>query len=73
MAASVLEILLEFDYVNQEIDDINFQYNTLSLFYAFLHFFLLLVLLKLLKHVKLILFENYNEYKTKHLFLIEKE
>ena len=31
------------------------------------------VLLKLLKHVKLIVFENYNECKTNHLFLIKKE
>ena len=30
------------------------------------------VLLKLLKRVKLIVFENYNECKTKHLFLIKK-
>ena len=35
-------------------------------------FFSLSVLLKLLKHVKLIIFENYNECKTKHLFLIKK-
>ena len=34
--------------------------------------FSLSVLLKLLKHVKLILFENYHEFKTKHLFLIKK-
>ena len=30
------------------------------------------VLLRLLKHVKLIIFENYNECKTKHFFLIKK-
>ena len=36
-------------------------------------FFSLSVLLKLLKHVKLIIFENYNECKTKHLFLIKKK
>ena len=36
-------------------------------------FFLLSVLLKLLKHVKLIIFKNYNECKTKHLFLIKKK
>ena len=35
-------------------------------------FFSLSVLLKLLKHVTLIVFENYNECKTKHLFLIKK-
>ena len=29
-------------------------------------------MLKLLKHVKLIVFDNYNECKTKHLFLIKK-
>ena len=28
--------------------------------------------LSVLKHVKLIVFENYNECKTKHLFLIKK-
>ena len=33
---------------------------------------LLSVWLKLLKHVKLIIFENYNKCKTKHLFLIKK-
>ena len=49
MAASVLEILLEFDYVNQEIDDINFQYNTLSLFYAFLHFFFAISFAEIIK------------------------
>ena len=31
------------------------------------------VLLKLLKHVKLIILENFNECKTKHLFLIKKK
>ena len=35
-------------------------------------FFSLSVLLKLLKHVSLIIFDNYNECKTKHLFLIKK-
>ena len=40
---------------------------------VFLHFlFLLFVLLKLIKHFKLIIFENYNECKTKDLFLIKK-
>ena len=39
----------------------------------FKNFFSLLVLLKLLKHVKLIIFENNNECKTKHLFLIKNE
>ena len=38
MAASVLEIHREFDYINREIDDIYFQYNTLCLCYVFLHF-----------------------------------
>ena len=28
--------------------------------------------MKLLKHVKPIIFENYNERKTKHLFLLKK-
>ena len=31
MAGSVLEIYQEFDYINREIDDIYFQYNTLLL------------------------------------------
>ena len=31
MAASVLEIDREFDYINRETDDIYFQYNTLCL------------------------------------------
>ena len=48
-------IASEFDYINREIEDIYFQYNTL-----------------LLKHVKLFIFEKYNECKTKHLFLIKK-
>ena len=37
MAASVLEIYRELDYINQEIDDTFFQYNTLCLCYVFLH------------------------------------
>ena len=41
-------------YINRETDDIS-------------SFFSLSVLLKLLKQVKLITFENYNECKTKHL------
>ena len=41
------------------------------LYYVFLHFFSLLVLLKLLKHVKQIIFKNHNKCKTKHLFLIK--
>ena len=48
-------IASEFDYINREIEDIYFQYNTL-----------------LLKHVKLFIFEKYNECKTKHPFLIKK-
>ena len=64
MAASVLGNQREFDYINLEIDDTCFQYNTLCLCYIFLHFFLLSVLLKLLKHVRLILFECYNECIT---------
>ena len=60
-------------YITRETDDIYFQYNTLCLYHVFLHFFSLSVLLKLLKHVKLIVFENYNECKTNHLFLIKKE
>ena len=35
---SVVEIHRELDYINGEIDDIYFQYNTLCLCYAFLHF-----------------------------------
>ena len=72
MAASVLEIHREFDYINREIDDTYFQYNTLCLLYIS-SFFSLSVLLKLLKHVKVIIFENYNECKTKDLFLIKKK
>ena len=37
MAASVLEVYRELDYINQEIDDTFFQYNTLCLCYVFLH------------------------------------
>ena len=154
MAASVLEIHGEFDYINREIDDIYCQYNTLRFCYVFLHFnnkymialtqvtnteifaFIPVLVFKLLsrkvlfinwkdnrncwkvdyflrkkeisrenyskvvgtwnfqrtfetrkrsfisafsvcmtapiKHVKLIIFENYNECKTKHLFLIKQ-
>ena len=39
MAASVLENQREFDYINGEIDDTYFQYNTLCLYYVFFHFF----------------------------------
>ena len=54
-------------------DDIYFQYDALCLYHhVFLHFFRYQFLLKLLKHVKLIVFENYNECKAKHLFLIKK-
>ena len=45
------------------------------LYVSIMHFFvvsLLSVWLKLLKHVKLIIFENYNKCKTKHLFSIKK-
>ena len=35
---SVVEIHRDLDYINGEIDDIYFQYNTLCLCYAFLHF-----------------------------------
>ena len=35
---------------------------------SFFFIFFASVLLKLLKHVKLIIFENYNECKTKHVF-----
>ena len=38
MASSALEIHREFDYINQEIDDIYFQYNNLCLCYVFLNF-----------------------------------
>ena len=39
MAASVLEIYQEFDYIYREIDDIYFQYNTLCLYYYVLILF----------------------------------
>ena len=46
----------------------------LYLYDVFLHFFgNFNFLLKLLKHVKLIILENFNECKTKHLFLIKKK
>ena len=35
LAASVLEIHREFDYINREIDVIYFQNNTLCLFFSF--------------------------------------
>ena len=41
-----------------------------SIMYFFI--FSLSVLVKLLKHAELIIFENFNEFKTKHLFLIKK-
>ena len=69
MGASVLEIHWVFDYINKEIDDTHFQYNTLSLL-CISSFFSLSV--KLLKHVKLIIFYNYHECKTKHLLLTKK-
>ena len=56
-------------YINREIDDIYFQYNILSCISSFC--FSLSVLVKLLKHVKLIFFQSYNECKKKHLFLIK--
>ena len=66
MAASVLSFD---DIYIREIDDIYFQYKILcvSIMYFFIFFSLLV-----LKHVKLIAFENYNECETKHLFLIKK-
>ena len=46
----------------------------LYLYDVFLHFIgNFNVLLKLLKHVKLIILENFNECKTKHRFLIKKK
>ena len=41
---------------------------------SIVHFFsfLAIILLQLLKHVKLVVFENYNECKRKHLFLFKK-
>ena len=41
---------------------------------SIVHFFsfFAIILLQLLKHVKLIVFENYNECKRKHLFLFKK-
>ena len=41
------------------------EFSWYRLYHVFLHFFSLSVLLKLLKHVKLIVFENYNEWKQK--------
>ena len=38
MASSALEIHWEFDYINQEIDDMYFQYNNLCFCYVFLNF-----------------------------------
>ena len=39
-----------------------------------MHFFsfFAIILLELLKHVKLVVFENFNECKAKHLFLFKK-
>ena len=76
MAASVLVIHREFDYINREIDDIYFKYNTLCLYYVFLRFFLHQFCWGYQNIISngnyLIIFENYNECKTKHLFLIKK-
>ena len=50
-------------------DDIYFQYNALFLYHhVFLHFFRYQFLLKLLKHVKLIVFENYMNAKQNICF-----
>ena len=58
-------------YINREIDEIYFQYNILCLVsicrYFFIHFSRS-VLLKLLKHVKLIVFENVMKVKQKIFF-----
>ena len=58
-------------YINREIDEIYFQYNILCLVsicrYFFIHFSRS-VLLKLLKHVKLIVFENIMKVKQKNFF-----
>ena len=58
-------------YINREIDEIYFQYNILCLAsicrYFFIHFSRS-VLLKLLKHVKLIVFENIMKVKQKNFF-----
>ena len=58
-------------YINREIDEIYFQYNILCLVsicrYFFIHFSRS-VLLKLLKHVKLIAFENIMKVKQKNFF-----
>ena len=76
MAASVLVIHREFDYINREIDDIFFKYNTLCLYYVFLHFFRHQFCWGYQNIINngnyLIIFENYNECKIKHLFLIKK-
>ena len=58
-------------YINREIDEIYLQYNILCLVsicrYFFIHFSRS-VLLKLLKHVKLIVFENIMKVKQKNFF-----
>ena len=67
MAASVLEIHREFDYINWEIDDIFNIILCVSIMPVFIFF--AISFSEVLKHVKLIILENYNECKAKHLFL----
>ena len=43
----------------------------LCVFIMYFSIYSLSVLLNLVKHVKLIVFENYNECKTKHVFDIK--
>ena len=61
---------------NREIYDIYFKYNTLSLYYVFLHFFRHQFCWGYQNIINngnyLVIFENYNECKTKHLFLIKR-
>ena len=70
MAASLLEIHWEFDYINWEIDDIFNVILCVSIMSAFIFFAISFA--EVLKHVKLIILENYSECKTKHLFLKKK-
>ena len=65
MVASVLEIQREFDYVNREIDDIYFQYNTLCLYWCISSFFVAISFAEVIKNVKLIIFENLKKVVTR--------
>ena len=70
MAASVLEIHQEFDYINREIDDIFFNIILCVSSMCFFIFFAI-SFVEVIKYVKLIIFENYNGFKRKHLFSIK--